>query len=270
MFQAGTQRRSVANFQAAVRAGPQRQARQAPHALRLGVHARGRQTAWLPAEPTPPRDVVDWNLWLGPAPWRPYNKAYVQGKWRGYWDFDSGARLLDWGAHTVDLCQWANKADDTMPVEYEPSPTNITARYANGVKLVLDFLKTPFGERPGWVQHLGTCPVRFVGDEGWVETGDSGEIEVHPESLKSELKDAGGKQDGGPGRLGPRPQLLRLRQVARPAGGQLAGDAALAHRLPRGGPVLDAQPQAEARPGEGGVRRRRRGQRAASLPSRKV
>ena len=39
------------------------------------------------------------------------------------------------------------------------------------MKLVLDFLKTPFGERPGWVQHLGTCPVRFVGDEGWVETG---------------------------------------------------------------------------------------------------
>ena len=132
--------------------------------------------------------MVDWNLWLGPAPWRPYNKKYVEGGWRGYYDFDSGSRLLDWGAHTVDLCQWANKADDTMPLEYEPSPTNITCRYANGVKLVLDFLKTPFGERPGWVQHLGTCPVRFVGDEGWVEAGDSGEIEVHPASLKGELK----------------------------------------------------------------------------------
>jgi hypothetical protein len=44
----------------------------------------------------------------------------------------------------VDLCQWANKADDAMPVEYEPSRTNVAARYANGVKLVLDFLKTPF------------------------------------------------------------------------------------------------------------------------------
>jgi hypothetical protein len=75
-----------------------------------------------------------------------------------------------------------------MPVEYEPSSTNITARYANGVKLVLDFLKTPFGDRPGWINHLGTCPVRFVGDEGWVEVGDSGEIEVHPASLKSDLK----------------------------------------------------------------------------------
>jgi Oxidoreductase family, C-terminal alpha/beta domain len=140
---------------------------------------------------------VDWDLWLGPAPWRPYNKAYVQGSWRGYWDFDSGARLLDWGAHTVDLCQWANKADDTMPVEYEPSATNVTARYANGVKLVLDFLKTPFRERPGWVQSLGTCPVRFVGDEGWVEVGDSGGIEVHPASLREELKGLGDKREKG-------------------------------------------------------------------------
>jgi len=140
---------------------------------------------------------VDWDLWLGPAPWRPYNKEYVKGGWRGYWDFDSGCRLLDWGAHTVDLCQWANKADDTMPVEYEPSATNVTARYANGVKLVLDFLKTPFGERPGWVQSLGTCPVRFVGDEGSVEVGDSGGIEVKPASLKGELKGLGDKQEKG-------------------------------------------------------------------------
>ena len=42
-----------------------------------------------------------------------------------------------------------------MPIEYEPSAKNITAHYANGVKLVLDFLETPFGERPGWIQQLG-------------------------------------------------------------------------------------------------------------------
>jgi hypothetical protein len=74
-----------------------------------------------------------------------------------------------------------------MPIEYEPSANSITARYANGGKLILDFQKTPFGERPGWIQHLGSCPVRFVGDEGWVEVGDSGGIEVHPASLKKEL-----------------------------------------------------------------------------------
>jgi predicted dehydrogenase len=105
--------------------------------------------------------------------------------------------LLDWGAHTVDLCQWANGADDTGPVEYEASGKTINARYANGVKLVLDCLETPFGQRPGWVQSLGTCPVRFVGEEGWVETGDSGGIEVHPASLQGELKEVMRKREVG-------------------------------------------------------------------------
>jgi hypothetical protein len=105
--------------------------------------------------------------------------------------------LLDWGAHTVDLCQWANGADDSGPVEYEAAGKTINARYANGVKLVLDCLETPFGQRPGWVQSLGTCPVRFVGEEGWVETGDSGGIEVHPASLKAELKEVLAKREVG-------------------------------------------------------------------------
>jgi predicted dehydrogenase len=188
VFQAGTQRRSVANFQQAVALAHSGKLGKI-HTLYASIYTPTLDNSWLPAEPTPPRDVVDWNLWLGPAPWRPYNGKYVAGGWRGYYDFDSGCRLLDWGAHTVDLCQWANKADDTMPIEYEPSATNITARYANGVKLLLDFLKTPFGDRgPNWITRLGTCPVRFVGDEGWVETGDSGEIEVSPASLKSELR----------------------------------------------------------------------------------
>ena len=193
VFQAGTQRRSVPNFQAAVRAGPQRQARQAPHALRLGLHAPARERlAAGRADARPATWSTGTSGWARPRGGRT-TRPTSTASWRGYYDFDSGARLLDWGAHTVDLCQWANEADDTMPVEYEPSPTNITARYANGVKLVLDFLKTPFGDRPGWVNHLGTCPVRFVGDEGWVETGDSGGIEVHPASLESELKQLAAK-----------------------------------------------------------------------------
>jgi predicted dehydrogenase len=186
VFQAGTQRRSVPNFQQAVELAHSGKLGKL-HTLHASVYMPGMNSSWLPGEPTPPRDVVDWNLWLGPAPWRPYNSQYVAGKWRGYYDFDSGAKLLDWGAHTVDLCQWANQSDDTMPVEYEPSAKNITAHYANGVKLVLDFLETPFGERPGWIQHLGTCPVRFVGDEGRVEVGDSGGIEAEPASLLKEL-----------------------------------------------------------------------------------
>ena len=187
VFQAGTQRRSVPNFRKAVEwvhAGKLGKL----HTMHASVYVPTLDNTWLPGQPTPPREVVDWNLWLGPAPWRPFNQQYVDGKWRGQWDFDSGARLLDWGAHTVDLCQWANRADDTMPIEYEPTETNIVCRYANGVKLVIDFLPTPFGVRePHYVTRLGTCPVRFIGDEGSVETGDEGEIIVTPESLRQEV-----------------------------------------------------------------------------------
>jgi predicted dehydrogenase len=196
VFQAGTQRRNVPNFQAAVRLA---------HSGKLGrlrtLHASSYtplvRTEWLRSERAPARDVLDWDRWLGPAPWRPYNHEYVEGKWRGYWDFDSGCRLLDWGAHTVDLCQWANQADNTTPVDYEPAEDKITARYANGVQLVLDFLKNPFGQRTGWLQTLGTCSVRFVGEEGWVEAGDSGRIEVHPASLRSELRGLGDRPASG-------------------------------------------------------------------------
>ncbi len=187
IFQAGTQRRSVPNFVKAVQLAQSGKLGKLK-TLVASVYMPAIESSWLPAEPTPSRDVVDWNLWLGPAPWRPYNSQYVAGRWRGQWDFDSGAKLLDWGAHTVDLCQWANQSDDSMPLEYEPSPKGIRCTYANGVSLLLNFLETPFGTRPGWVQSMGTCPVRFLGDEGSVETGDSGEIQVSIAALQEELQ----------------------------------------------------------------------------------
>ena len=188
VFQAGTQRRSVPNFQFAVHLAHSGKLGKL-HTLHASIYKLRVQYDWLPAEPEPPQDECDWDRWLGPSPWRPYNRKYVAGGWRGYYDFDSGATHLDWGAHTVDLCQWANRADDTTPLEFEASNANITARYANGVKLVMDCLDNPFGDRaPQYRTALGTCPVRFEGDEGWVETGDNGDIAVHPESLKSEWK----------------------------------------------------------------------------------
>jgi predicted dehydrogenase len=175
VYQAGTQRRNVGNFVFAI---------DLVHSGRLGklhtVHANTLNPPtshrWLPAEPEPPKDVVDWDRWLGPCPWRPYNSRYVSGGWRGFFDFHGGG-ILEWGSHTVDLCQWANQADDTAPVEYEPQGKGVVARYANGVKLVM--------RDHGWL-GLGTCSVRFEGDEGWVEAGDSGRVQFHPESLRSE------------------------------------------------------------------------------------
>ena len=102
VFQAGTQRRSVANFQAAVQLAHSGKLGKL-HTLFASVYTPSFETTWLPAEARPPRDVVDWDLWLGPAPWRPYNHRYVEGGWRGYWDFDSGAALGLGGAHGRSL-----------------------------------------------------------------------------------------------------------------------------------------------------------------------
>ena len=190
VFQAGTQRRSVPNFQQAVEFAHSGKLGKL-HTLHASIYQPTLDNKWLPPEPTPQQNVVDWNLWLGPAAWRPYNQKYVNGGWRGQWDFDSGARLLDWGAHTVDLCQWANQADDTMPITYEPTDKNIICQYANGVKLIIDFLPDPFGNRdPHYITRLGTCPVRFIGEEGSVETGDEGEIVASSPALQKLLPDA--------------------------------------------------------------------------------
>jgi predicted dehydrogenase len=195
VFQAGTQRRTVTNY---------RQAVQMVHEGKLGrlkkmvasAYAPSLGNTWLPAEPTPDREVVDWNMWLGPAPWRPYNKQYIDGNWRGQWDFDSGARLLDWCAHTLDLCQWANHADDTMPTEYVPGEKGIDCRYGNGVEVYIDFLDDPFGERRGWIQSNGTCPVRYIGENGWVETGDGGEIHLSVDGKPASVSKSGERPRG--------------------------------------------------------------------------
>jgi predicted dehydrogenase len=188
VYQAGTQRRSIGNFQIA---------RDLALSGKLGrlktLHASlvmpGVGYDWLPAEPEPPKEEVDWDLWLGPCPWRPYNRRYVQGGWRDHNDFNAGANILEWGAHTVDLCQWVRGGDETVPVEYEVVGQNIHARYADGVTLVMEALKSAFGDRsPQFQTRLGTCPVRYVGEEGWVETGDSGDIDAGPDSIKADLK----------------------------------------------------------------------------------
>jgi hypothetical protein len=174
VFQAGTQRRSLPNFAFAV---------QLARSGKLGkletLHAHpgglGTETSgWAPAEPEPPKEEVYWDLYLGPAAWRPFNRRLLDG-----FNFEKGGGMvgggcLEWGSHCVDICQWANDADQAAPVEYEPQGGQLHARYANGVKLVM--------RNDGWLP-LGSCPVRFEGDAGWVETGDDGELAASSTAL---------------------------------------------------------------------------------------
>jgi predicted dehydrogenase len=59
-----------------------------------------------PKESSPVPKTLDWDLWLGPAPARPYNPIYVPFKWRGRWDFGTGA-IGDMGVHNLDTAYWA-------------------------------------------------------------------------------------------------------------------------------------------------------------------
>ena len=197
VYQVGTQRRSISNFKTAVDLAQSGKLGKI-HTLHAGIIRPGGGRGWLPEQPLPPADEVDWDLWLGVCPWRPYNASYVAGNWRTDDEFDSGFGVNEWGSHTVDLCQWANGDDNIVPIEYEAFPDKIVCTYASGVKMVLDFLKDPFGNRdPQFITRLGTCPVRYEGTEGWVETGDAGFIEVSNPTLKNELADLSRRSGAG-------------------------------------------------------------------------
>ena len=164
IFQAGMQRLSEANFvfcDEMARLG------------RLGKlqTVRAHILPWkmsrdlLPAQPEPEKETLDWDLWLGPAPMRPYNSGYLNGcmAWLDYYDFGTG--VAGWGSHTICQCQSALGAMTSSAVEYEYSKNEnaegFTVKYANGVKMVLS--------AAGW---RGSCGVRYEGSDGWVSVAD--------------------------------------------------------------------------------------------------
>ncbi len=70
---------------------------------------------------TPPVPAtLNWDLWLGPAPWRPFHPAYVPFKWRGFWDFGTGA-IGDMGIHNLDTVFWALNLGAPTSVEVKSS-----------------------------------------------------------------------------------------------------------------------------------------------------
>ena len=77
-----------------------------------------------PQEVHPVPDTLDWDLWLGPAPRRPYhNKAYMPGQWRRWWDFGTGT-LGDMGCHIIDPVFWALDLGYPISVEAHPGKFN--------------------------------------------------------------------------------------------------------------------------------------------------
>jgi len=126
---------------------------------------------WLPTEPEPPKDELDWNLWLGPCPWRPYNAGYVNGGgWYHFYDFATDVAM--WGAHTVAQALAPFDMANVSAIEFEfagPDKTMVT-RLSNGVKLVLFRVAGSVWE-PCEYWH-GACGERFDGPEGWAGAAD--------------------------------------------------------------------------------------------------
>jgi predicted dehydrogenase len=131
----------------------------------------GMRQEWLPAEPEPSRDELDWDLWLGPSPWRPYNAGYVNGSgWYHYADFATDVAM--WGAHTVAQALAGLDMTNVSLIEFEyagPDATMVT-RLSNGVKLVLYRVAGSVWE-PCEFWH-GACGERLEGTDGWAAAAD--------------------------------------------------------------------------------------------------
>ena len=170
IYQTGTQRLSEGNFtfcNEMLRLG-----RLGPvHTVRAHIapwDAAEMRHDWLPAQGLPSKADVDWDAWLGPCPWRPYNASYCSGGWRGFYDFHTSC-IGEWGAHTFASCQVAIGADKTAAVEYGYVPNEsgdgMVVRFANGIKMVLE---RDMGNR---IWH-GSCGVKYEGPAGWVSAAD--------------------------------------------------------------------------------------------------
>ncbi len=76
-----------------------------------------------PTDSTPDPQSLDWDLWLGPAQYRPYHPAYLPFQWRGWMDFGTGA-LGDMGCHILDPVFWALKLYEANTIEVEATSTH--------------------------------------------------------------------------------------------------------------------------------------------------
>ncbi len=90
---------------------------------RSGTPSRDRPTE-TPAVP----DKLDWDLWLGPAPYRPYHPDYIPTRWHRWWDFGGGSQFGNMGCHFMDLPFWALDLQHPATIEAEgPAPHPETA-----------------------------------------------------------------------------------------------------------------------------------------------
>jgi len=140
---------------------------------RLGEFPAATQFA---EEPVPAH--LDYDRWLGPTPWEPYNRERVKGNygggWRRFWEYGS-RKNGDWGAHHFDIVQWALGMDESGPELFVPKGYDGEFQfhtYAKGPKVIRD------GDSKG-------AMIRFIGESGEIHVGRDDKFETTPTSLKN-------------------------------------------------------------------------------------
>jgi predicted dehydrogenase len=132
-------------------------------------------------EQTPPK-TLDWDLWIGPAPYRPFNQIYVPGpRWYRWWDFGNGT-MSDLGSHWNDLPFWALKFQAPLSVEAsgppphpEIAPASMSVTYEYGARGDMPPVKFTWhqGSSKPELWKSGGIPkwgdgVLFIGDKGMI------------------------------------------------------------------------------------------------------
>ena len=133
-----------------------------------------------------PPEGLDWDLWLGPAPYVPY-RGVVHWNWRWILDY-SGGQLTDWAGHHIDIAQWGMGWDRTGPVEIEgagnypneglynvPSEYKFTCKYADGIVMTVANNK-----------HL-TQGAKWYGETGWIHVNRGGLRASDEKILREEI-----------------------------------------------------------------------------------
>ena len=162
VLQVGSQRRSTSNWRLAcelVRNG------RIGKLLRVETSLPTRPAKVMPWKPEPVPPELDYDMWLGPAPWVPYTTNRCHYNFRFVRDH-SGGEMTNTGAHWFDIAQWGIGADDGGPVEVQGTGEHhceglwdtfhhvrVEWTYANGVKLVC----------------TNSGSTRFIGTEGWIQ-----------------------------------------------------------------------------------------------------
>ncbi|HPO68766.1 MAG TPA: Gfo/Idh/MocA family oxidoreductase [Anaerohalosphaeraceae bacterium] len=188
IWQTGSWQRSVSNFHQAAELVRNGRIGKVSY-VEVGLPNGGRGPRYRQLEVPA---AFDWQMWLGPAPWRPYQdfgRGNVHWDWRWIMDY-SGGQLTDWAGHHVDIAHWGLGLDYSGPVEVEgkgeyptegiydvPMAYDITCTYSTGLTMrIANEAKLP--------HRMGTC---WYGDGGWIHVTRGGLSASNPKILQETI-----------------------------------------------------------------------------------